>query len=476
MFTGCGLLSGERKKAVSNPDGDQKAGMEDGVHCLECGATLPADATHCTECGNERLILPTRWTPPITKKSRLADLAAIGGEARVLVGLTLALFCALTMLGFAAARTGAELSGRTGSDVQIVMAGPQADSFASDVPQTPEVEVIGSPAEAVPENIDELRETARSAELEGSWFDAVDAWREVTAGPGAEIGDFLSLAQACERVDDIDCATTSLNRACVRFPEYPQGYLALGSLHERLGNLESARFQYEVGLEYCPGDPGLRSALRRVEQELGIEDEGVPESDLNDWADSGSGIPDEFEPLATNEVSDTGSDDSQPESTEPDSTGDESAPVTLIGADSGSEAEDEAEDRDGTQNAQTDSAGSEAEPLTDIVDFRVLATSEHVTIEIVTDEPVPFSTSTASDPPRLIVRIPDARIATGSNAASDVALNVPLVERVNLIESSTDNRIVVLVVYLGEDTRHSVASDARTVRVTVWRAPGTESG
>lgn len=461
---------------MSNHDGDQMAGMEDVVHCLECGATLPANASHCTECGNERLILPTRWTPPIGKKSRLADLLGLGGEARVLVGMTLALFCALILLGFAAARTNAELSGKTGSGVEIVMSGTQAVSPESDLAETLDTGEIGFEAEAVPENIEELRERARETELQSAWFDAVDAWHEVTSQPGAEIGDLLSLAAACERVDDIQCATTSLNRACVRFPEYPQGYIALGSLHERLGNLESARFQYEVGLGYCPGDPGLRHALRRIEQELGIEDGAASGFDWQQWAEGQSDIPDEFEPLEPDQVSDTGSDDSQSESVEPDSSEDESSPVTLIGVSSGSEAESDSEDRDGTHNAQADSADSDDEALVDIVDFRVLATSEQVTLEIVTTEQVAFSTSNASDPPRLIVRIPDSRIATSSNEASDIALNVPLVERINLIQSSTDNRLVVLIVYLGDNTRHSVASDARTVRVTVSRAPGTESG
>lgn len=455
---------------MSNPDRDQKAGTEDGVlHCLECGAELPADATRCTECGNERLILPTRWAPPDSGKPPLAFIGGLGRESRVLVGMTLALFCALILLGFAAAGTNAKLSGKSDNDVEIVMANRASTESQPVGNNLPEDSVDEVAVDGAPENIDELRAQALEAERNGAWFDAIDLWSEATNHADARLDDFLSLAEACEHVDDTHCAAMTLNRACVRFPEHPQGYLALGSLHERLGNLESARFQYEVGLGYCPGDPGLRQALRRVESELGVDGEEREGFDWQQWAEDQSIDSGESEPSEPDDVSDSGSDDSQSGSDGDSSGQDEGTPaVTLIGDNAD---ENDTEDRD-TLIAENDTASEEA--LAAVVDLRVLATSEQVTIELITDEAVAFSTSNASDPSRLIIRIPDARIATGS--ADNVALNVPLVERVNLIESSTDNRIVVLVVYLGENTRHSVASEGRTVRVTVWTASGTESG
>ena len=110
--------------------------------------------------------------------------------------------------------------------------------------------------------------------------------------------------------------------------------------------------------------------------------------------------------------------------------------------------------------------------LIEIIDLRLDATLDSVTIELSTDRPAELISSQADEPPRLVVRLPGARIRPGANVPLTVTLNTPLVERVNLIETSDDNSVVLLIIYLGQDANYTVGSDATTVRVNIGRGTG----
>jgi tetratricopeptide (TPR) repeat protein len=421
------------------------AGTQSGMHCLECGATLPVDASRCSICGNEKLILPTRWTPPSGEHSRLSRMLRLGREARVLVASTLALICALWLLGSASTHSRAGLESEAGG-VKIVPAQPGHTAEAVEEEVFPQQLDEGLP-EARP---DELRGAARDAEEKGAWTEALEAWTTIAGLPDAAVEDFLALAAVQGRLQDAASAAATLTRACVKFPDRAEGYIALGELYERSGNLNAARFQYQTGLGGCPDNTELKRGFDRVERALREE------------AAAGSEPPPREAPAQAPAVTSPPPQETpqaQPETQTAENTeSPEDTPVTLLGRPSEEPGEVES---------------PEATPITEILDFSVEATADQVTIQLATSSPAAFGSSAATDPPRLIVRIPDARLALSSLGRS-VALNTPLVERVNLVESSTDSNVVILVIYLGGATRHAVAADARSLRVSVGRASAAD--
>jgi len=465
-----------------------QADSSEGLRCLECGASLPDDAVRCASCGNDRLIMAARWSPPGDDRphgSGITGLLRISREARVLVGLSLALFCALWLLGGARDRTTAHLRAGRSTGLQVASAGPGD--------QVPEIIVDGEPAQPGSgigaDNIGNLRLAAVAADNRGEWLDAIEAWTLVTNHPDAALEDYLELAQTQLKADDPVAAVDTLNRACVRFPDQPDGFIALGALRERQGNLNAARFQYEVGLENCPDSKTLRDSLSRVDKALanapvltepligGITpqgDSGLPDEPESPGQSQTPGAPEaRLETGAVQPINNT--EDSQVESPtdnmeEPRETG----PVTLIGSDPGETDNDELNRTEGTENAE-DQEVRDANPAIEVLDLKVSASQEQVRIEIVTNQPAVFSTSRGDDPPRLFVRIPDARIAAGASFLRSANLNVPLVERINFIENADSNMYVSLVIYLGADTRHSVAAESRSVIITISRA-ATEQG
>ncbi len=395
------------------------------------------------------------------------------------MGVSLAFFCALWMLSAARAHTEMKLRGDQDANAGVVVASLDAGSGINQREPEP-IQLPDSTESALEiEDINELRAIAIEKQEAGAWFEAVDAWTAVTRHPDTELEDLLALARVQEQVGDTLSARASLNRACVRFPDNPEGYIAFGSLDERLGNLEAARFQYEIGLGYCPGNPTLRESLRRIERELGATPPEPNEFDWESWADF-TGSEDEFEPGAGEEVSSSESDSSQAESdtADLDGTTDDNERhegeniLTLIGP----EPEEEVEEPEGTGIAGSGDGQVEGPELLEVLDMSVSASDDAVTVEVITDRPAAFSTSSATDPPRLLVRLPDARLDPGASIDNSVTLNVPPVERVNLIEGSSDNKVVILVIYLGEESRHSVTADARAVRVSIWRTPETDAG
>jgi len=382
----------------------------------------------------------------------------LGREARVLVASTLALICALWVLGSASTHSGAGLGSEAG-DVKIVPAQPgyAAEAVEQEVfPQQLEEELSATGA-------DELRVAARDAEEKGAWSEALEAWTGIAGRPDAGVEDFLALAAVQDQLQDAASAATTLTRACVRFPDRPEGYIALGELYELAGNLNAARFQYQTGLGGCPENAALKRGVERVERALREEAATAP------GLESPQGeIPTQAPAVASPQDTPGAAVETpqaQPQrQTAEEAESPEGGPVTLL------DGRPEEPGEVGTAEA-----GAAAAPLTEILDFGVEATAEQVTIRLMTDRPAAFSSSVASDPPRLIVRMPDARLALSSLGCSMV-LNTPLVERVNLVESSTDSNVVILVVYLGEATRHAVAADARSLRVSVGRASDTDDG
>jgi hypothetical protein len=325
-----------------------------------------------------------------------------------------------------------------------------------------------------------LRTMAMQYRDSGAWFDAADAWALVVEHPDSRIEDFLALADSRERINDTLSAVDTLNRACVRFPDDPRGYLALGGLQERLGKPGEARFQYLVGLSYCPNDPLLTEGFSRCEKQLGLLPE-TPEINLE-------GLQAALESMSSGTAAaggtagqTSGAAGSQPEGTserDRQDQGSGDSPTTLIGGTSTATSGNTGSAVGSTQVEETDEEGEEEEIYSgiEILDLRVVATEDSVSIEVATDGPAELVTSQASDPPRLVVRLPNARIADGAGVPSEVRLNTPLAERVNLIKTSADSNVVLLVVYLGQGTRFTVGSDARTVRVTITAAPGSAAG
>jgi hypothetical protein len=137
-------------------------------------------------------------------------------------------------------------------------------------------------------------------------------------------------------------------------------------------------------------------------------------------------------------------------------------PVTLIGV---------APEGSGSPASANGGGETYSGPVVEVKDLRVEATSDQVTVELITDGPPELSSRSATDPPRLIVRLPYTRIARGSSFPTSVALNVPLVERVVIAETSDDSIVtVLLVIYMGPGTRYTVGSDAQSVRVIISAA------
>lgn len=470
-------------KPVNGPEGYLKPGQDIGLHCLECGTDLPDDASKCPNCGNEKNILPARWHPPDSFGGLKSSFSNLSNETRVLVGLSLALLCTLWMLGSARAGSQMILNGQQDTEIEIVRADLEK------VIQINEVEIIGHPPgtsvqEQEPVNIADARLQAKSVQEDGNWFDAVDLWTEVTRMENAVLDDFLALANAHDQVDDTIAALASLNSAIVRFPESPEGYLKLGSLQERMDNLNAARFQYQVGLTYCPGNINLVENLHRVETDLGLVDETIPDFTSETVP---AEVPVKIEPDGSiiiellvpviepvEVVPDPVPENPVQPDTEPEP--DIVEPITLIGGDPGvltsGNPEIEKPDSD-----ISDFSTPEVGLIVEILDLEISATHDQVSVNVIVDRPAAFSTSTASDPPRLIIRLPGTRIAAGSSIIRDININVPLVERVHLGEGSTDNKTVaILVIYLGENVHHSVSADDHSVRVRIGKEPGEEAG
>ncbi len=473
---------------------DTQAGTDSTLQCLECGAILPPDSTGCDQCGNKNLLLPERWTPPDRSRLLLISAGQLGRETKVLVGLSLALFCALALLGATKMQTNSMLKGEQEHEMQIVVRSELIEG------PVPEVEVLPEEPEHVEEiDIESLRASALEAEEAGAWFDAADHWKAVTKQPDATLDDFLLLAEATERSGDLNGARTALNLACVRFPDSPGGYAALGALEERSENPSAARFQYQVGLSYCPDDPGLREGLGRCDEALGIsaEDAQVDWRELQEIIEgaveeSSEQPPIEDEPKLTQPPPSDEEESEQVESQvaepveeqeeltvdevppvveeEPEAPPDE--PVTLIGSEpvDGETESDVAEE--GEQVAE-EATEEEKQPVIGVTDFRVEATEDSVIVELRTDRPAELISSSAGDPPRLILRLPNARIAEGADIPPRVTLNTPLVESVNLSESSADSMFVTLVIYLGPDARYTISSGPNAIRVNIGMVAGS---
>ncbi len=442
---------------MADQEEDRKPGNEGALHCLECGVVLPADAESCIDCGNERLIMPERWIPPGESRPRSENSRRLGRETRILVGLSLALFCALGLLSVARARNAALIQDDGPDNMQIVL--------ENDVQRVTELPLEEPMLSVEPDRLDIgiLRIAATSLQESGAWYDAADAWSRVTDHPDAALDDFLALADVCERADSPGAAQAALNRACVRFPENTGGYLAMGAYQEDRGNHNAALLQYQLGLTYSENDPELMSGLLRCEEELGLIEEPPPaepeqpEGTLEALIES-QPVPDPLpEPVL-------------PLEPEPDGI----IPVTLIGWESTLENDNSGVPGESAQveGSQFPEGEEETQILIEIIDLRLDATLDSVTVELTTDRPAELISSQADEPPRLVVRLPGARIRPGANVPSTVTLNTPLVERVNLFETSADTSVVLLIIYLGQETRYTVGSDATTVRVTIGRRTG----
>lgn len=451
---------------MADREEERKPGNEGALHCLECGAVLPADAESCNECGNERLIMPERWVPPGESRPRSGNGGKLGREARILVGLSLALFCALGLLSVARARNSALINDDGPDNMQIVL--------ENNVQQVTELPVEEPVLSDEPDRLDIgiLRTAATSLQESGAWYDAADAWLRVTDHPEAALDDFLALADVCERAESPGAAQAALSRACARFPENPGGYLAMGAYQEDRGNHNAAMLQYQLGLTYSENDPGLRSGLLRCEEELGlIEEPPQPEPEqVQEHIEAlieSQPVPDPLpEPALPPEPVET----VPPEQSEPDGI----TPVTLIGWESTLENDNSGVPGEGAQveGSQVEEGEEETQIPIEIIDLKLDATLDSVTVELTTDRPAELISSQADEPPRLVVRLPGARIRPGANVPLTVTLNTPLVERVNLIETSADNSVVLLIIYLGQEARYTVGSDATTVRVIIGRGTG----
>ena len=467
---------------------DHTNGNQSGMHCLECGAEVPLDASSCPACGNEKNILPSRWSPPEAVSTGKSLITLTSSETRILIALSLALFCALWLLGSARVRSQAALMGESDPQVQMV----QADLIGTGQPD--DLEITGESIELpgqdeIPIDIDNARLRAESAQDSGNWFDAVDAWTLVTAHGDAAFSDFISLADAQIQVNDTMSARATLNRAVVRFPDQPDGYLKFGALEESLGNPGGARFQYQVGLSYCPGNIDLIEKLHAVETELGYINESFLEPEIEPVPPPTPGVTTTddgvivelqvpvIEPEPALPPLEEPAEPPEPENvveSEPESP----PPLTIIGipdpdvpiiSDPGVD-EVEPENQTGS-----DLLGQVS--IIEVLDLQVSATNELVTISVLVNSPAAFSTSTATEPSRLIVRIPDAQISEGSGIIRDVNINVPIVERVHLGEGESDSGpFVILVIYLGENVRHSVSAESQSVRVRIGKDPGTDAG
>ncbi|MCX6646106.1 MAG: AMIN domain-containing protein [bacterium] len=467
---------------MTNSDTDQTDGNGTGMRCLECGAEVPEGASCCPVCGNEKNILPSRWTPPERIFYWKSLLPVFSPETRVLMALSVALICALWLLGSARVRSQAALLGESDKQVEIVRA-DMAENNRVDF------EIAGESVNSVvqgedPIKIEDARFIAETAQNSGNWFDAVDSWTLVTEKENAEFSDFMSLANAQLMANDAMSSRATLNRAIVRFPDQPEGYLKFGELEESAENLEAARFQYQVGLSYCPGNIDLIEKLHAVETELGYVDEPILEPEVEPEQPEIPGV------ITTNYgvIYQLQVPVIQPEP----SPSPAAAPVNIINPAPPSEPESPQPlnligtgnpDVPTTSDPGVDDSNGEIPnvpdevSITNVQNLQVSATTEQVSLNLVVDNPAAFSTSTASDPTRLIVRIPNAQISEGSSIIRDVNFNVPLVERVHLGEGTSDSGpFVILVIYLGENVHYSVSAESQSVMVRIGKDPGTDAG
>ncbi len=418
--------------------------------------------------------MPSRWVPPDDDEYHRSGTLGLGKEARVIVGLSLALFCALWALSAVRGHTQARLNGETELGIQVV------DVNLNDIGSEQvyeETEVEPEPIMDT-ESINAQRLSALAAETGGDLQSAVDILMSITADSGAVIDDFLMLARAQEELGNLQAAGETLNRACIRYPDRPEGYAAIGAFREREGNTTAARFQYQIGLSYCPGDENLLEGLSRVERVLDVDDEPVELPVLNEPEQideiteiiepetvGGSPISEPEEILSSDEMESSPGESSDMQTTEETDNPDDSELISLIGP----------EESD-SEIIIMDSEDSTEPVIAEILDLYVNAEQDCVTIKIITDQPVAFSTSRGIEAPRLFIRIPDARIAVESNIVRSVVLNVPLVERINLVESTDSNMYVSLIVYINQDARYSVAADSRSVNITITEALVQERG
>jgi hypothetical protein len=410
-------------------------------------------------------------------------LPVFSPETRVLMALSVALICALWLLGSARVRSQAALLGESDKQVEIVRADMAGNNQSSDFNITGES--VNSVAQGEdPIKIEDARFIAETAQNFGSWFDAIDSWTLVTEKENADFSDFMSLANAQLMANDAMSSRATLNRAIVRFPDQPEGYLKFGELEETAGNLEAARFQYQVGLSYCPGNIDLIEKLRAVETELGYIDEPILEPDVEPEQPETPGV------TTTNNgvIYELQIPVIQPEPSPPPvaapvniinpvppSEPENSQPLTLIGA--GNPDVPTTSDPGVDDSNEGISDVPDEVSIINVQDLQVSATTEQVSLNFVVDNPAAFSTSTASDPTRLIVRIPNAQISEGSGIIRDVNINVPLVERVHLGEGNSDSGpFVILVIYLGENVHYSVSAESQSVRVIIGKDPGTDAG
>jgi hypothetical protein len=428
--------------------GDLQADTVSEVHCLECGATLPADARSCSICGNERLIFPSRWDPPGDEaKSDPVRSAWLGHESKILLGLAGALFCALALLGSAREGTAAKIAGDIEKGPSVVV----SQAVLSEPSSSGEVAPLQEP---VVTEIESLRAVAVLADSNGAFPEAAEAWARVAACPDAGFSDLVRLSQACERAGDPDGAVEALNRAVVRFPDKPDGYLALGGLRERMGDLNGARVQYNIGLSFCPGDSRLAQELARVERATSA---GPGQNDtLGLMTIEGYPVPGSPESATQQPVARISAPSiREGEPVQPEVN--EEGPVTLIG------------DGSGSRPGGTDLLGGDgSERIIDVQDLRVDATSDRVTIVLATSGPAEFSSRSATGPQRLIVRVSHARVSPGGGCPNGMALNVPLVSRIAVAKSSdSGEKTVLLVVYMADGARYTVGSDSSGIRITV---------
>jgi len=463
-------LDGNILDKEPNPVDGTEAEAAGDMRCLECGASIPKDSKSCPECGNEKLILPPRWSPPV-RENASGGIFIMRDETRLIIGLTVALLISLWMLGSARAGNDERINNESETPVQVISA--DAD-VSADLPE-PVISEIDVTAETESEqvNINEIRQLARLKEQEGIWPEAVLKWMEVTGCPDAQPGDYIALANAQKMADRLTASRETLNRTCARFPDSPDAYIAYGKLCEELGDLEAARIQYQIGLNHCQDNDDLHQLLNAVEIALNISDPPVEEPVL-----VAEHIPPPVEApeLPTedleraDEILTSIEEASVVTSSDPtvaDSSGAEQ-PVDLIGS---GRSED-------SGSVDTDTAPEpEENSLVSITDLRVDAVQNQVTIEIVGNTQMAFGSSSASDPPRLIIRIHNSQLSEGAGIPSSVSINTFLVERVNVVESSTDNSdVVMLVVYLGTQTRQSVSSGTNSVRIVITEATENQDG
>lgn len=428
------------------------------TQCLECGALLSPDASACDSCGNAHLILPSRWVPPEEGKKPGKNLGMfMRKDTRVLLSLSIALFIALSLLSNARARTEALINGKSPEN-RIVFEKSESLSTTTNVPE---------PDSRFQDDINALREAARTSDALSNWSTSVQIWSQVLNYPEAEADDFLALANALEKLGNIQAANEILSKAIAKYPQNPSGYFALGNLDERQGLFESARAKYKAGLLNFPEDKALAEGLTRVEKAIKTKElqaiqpvlrpEETPMKPLNQYMTSGlpndSLKPESAKIQAPQEKKDE-------EKSSP--AGKERNRVTLIGE------ENSEKDTTATGGTETEEKkGSYLGPVIEILDLAFSATSENVLVQINTSGPVELHYRSASNPPRLVLRLSRAAISSNAHFPENITVNTPLVDRITMIQSPEEKSTVIFMIYLGEDARYSVSSDSMSVRVNI---------